>query len=260
MKSIQVRLQKETMKNCNLSFNYLRAKKYLNGKHLSLIFVSLFIAAIVPFVSYKSTNNFWYILSNSFKDITGNLIFMFTLGLNLIKFLDKEDTSILCNRYGTIRKKMVNDLMCIIIMTSVFFLTFFILNIAFSLLGAFDDFAILNHQNYNIPYPIYTVFVIFRYYVFMILFAIITYIVALSKNKIISSLLMSGILMLLLIPVNTRIIDKLTEIPLLFTAYISNVTFSSFSKEILYSFIIILIYIIIVSIILEYRKGKKVDI
>lgn len=185
---------------------------------------------------------------------------MFTLGLNLIKFLDKEDTSILCNRYGTIRKKMVNDLMCIIIMTSVFFLTFFILNIAFSLLGAFDDFAILNHQNYNIPYPIYTVFVIFRYYVFMILFAIIIYIVALSKNKVISSLLMSGILMLLLIPVNTRIIDKLTEIPLLFTVYISNVTFSSFSKEILYTLIIILIYIIIVSSILEYRKGKKVDI
>lgn len=239
-----------------------RVKRHLNGKYLGIIFLALLFACGIELLNFKANPNFWLNLYKSFSNNVTNIIFFSVIILNVFIF-NKEfkNDYYLYNRYGTYKNRILNDLVGVILMSLILFCVFFILNLAFSILGSANNFAMIDYNYYGINSLLYFIFELLRYGVYTMLVAIFTYLICNIKNKYLYFLAVIVLLFSVFYQVNQIWpISSLTSSPFLFTFYLSQPLFESFSLEVTCSIVNMVFYILLAYVFYTIKLRKKCDV
>lgn len=243
-----------------IAFN--RAREHLNGKYLILTFAILFIAATSEAFSPKPIANFWFGFNEGLTGVIANATLFLVLIINVFIFNKEFKTNyMLYNRFSSFKDKIKSDLISIIMMSLIIFLTHIILLIAAAIINSLGYHNPIDHIYYDLDTKIYIVFAILRLILYVVLIPSFTYLITIIKNQKIYVLLMAILLVSFLVPFGiSPNVSSFFEGPISFMGYLCGFRFVNFETEVISSIIMFSIYFIIFAITYTYRISKKVDV
>lgn len=247
----------------NFSFDNAISKLaiHYNNKQNILIFLLLFLGALLPTLSDSDSFNFWYKLLNILRDPTFNMLLFAAIGINIV-YITKD----LMTSYDfIIRYQNMNDILKVfkkdlIISTIYLIIVMLIMSVASNILFSFGNFKMIMYSDYNIPIIFYIIFYVIRAIFIVNIISMITFFIMLISNRTIVILitLLSGTLFYLL-PMPS-LIEHFYNMKILYHYYFTSLVYNSFLLEVIISIIEIMMLTIIEKILYRYVLKKKRDL
>lgn len=245
----------------NLRNNFI--KDYLDRKVFYILTFAVFALTCLQAFTYKPIKNFWYILYDAFGNNLTNTLFFCLLIANIIYFnREMKMDYYLINRMGTYKEKVRQNLEIILLMNTIIFIAFVIMNIGMSIFVTPVNFKIIT-SDYNIILPLQIIFDIGRFYIYVILISSLVSLILNVENKKISRIfIVIFIIFTMYSPNLSNRIDNLNILTYIYpyTTYLSHIVFPSFTNEVIASVVNIILYLIIDVIVYKKIIEKKVDI
>lgn len=231
----------------------------LDSKISFLLFLILFLGALVPVLGYMPHYNFWLQLHRVLTNSIFNTIYFLALGLAIGVVSKKLVTN--CNfvmRYSSYRDMFKAFIKDIIFITIFIYMVALILAVAGSVLFSFGDFSLINYSNYDISIILYLLFFVIRSIALSCIIAVILFIVINVFRKDIS-IVVFVILnsAFLIVPSSQEIINHFYDCCFLYHYYFLDIRYASFFLEFLCSVLFVLIMLIICNVFYKVLCKKK---
>ncbi len=251
------------MPNKNLiSILNSRIQEHINKKYITFLFIALLIICSIELFSANPNRNFWNLLVCQYTNQITNISFFAIIIINDLLYVREFRNQIyIYNRIGEYKKIVLIDIMAIIKMSLIIFLSFTILNISFAFIKSQGNYVFINDTYYLMPELLYLFFFIVKYIIYALIVAIIVYLLYRIQNKIITYLFCTLLLLTITIIPNfdNKILDVISS-PLTIISYLSRSPFIDFYTEVICSIANILLYIVICYLLYNNVCKRKSDV
>lgn len=241
-----------------MNYNKNKYNEHFNRKNTIIVLLIVIFAVAIPSFEYHQTFNFWlnfnYIITSHYTNML--LILAYIVNTQLY-IRDNKRKYLIVLRYKTYATYLKNNLKDIIYINFYVFLSYLLLSMASSIIFSFGNFAMPIHASYNINYLAYLPIVLIREY-FIINIIVSIYYLLLEKNNKFSSILVI-ILSIVLFLVDDINKVKISNFYLLYPSYFQSTIYSSFSVEIIYSLLYVVILCFIYLVTFKIFTKKKRD-
>ena len=243
----------------NVFHGLKKALSLINSNTLFLSIIVVFISNIVGVINDYQNLTFFSIVHELLTDKLHFTILQLLIFFNIIKISNDMKNLMAISRYKdyfTYLKTLLKNIIVFVIFILIVDLFF---NIVIACLRSNFDFTLVYHEFYDIPLLIYLLFFILREFIIIVLISTIVFeLYSYTKNTIVK-------IAIFLIPVisffyNPRVIKDLFKIPLLYSAYLTNVIYSNIFIEITGSIIQIFILSFVIIFIEHKLKTSKRDL
>ena len=235
----------------------LQENIYCIGANKFILYILLVLFSSIPAIfSYSEQNNFWEIMLNI---VTYNFHILTLLAIcffGIIKINDYYKSSMFA-----LRSENYNEFLKTILKKIYIFIGFiFIVNLLFCIVIVIArtnfNFEFINYQIYDIPLAIYLIIYLVREIIIIFFVETIMFYLYNLTNKIISYSIMAFIFIFGIIHNHTIVINSIWNLPLLFTDYLTSISYSNIFFELSGSIIQIILFMI-VTLIVEYFASIK---
>lgn len=243
----------------NVFHGLKKALSLINSNTLFLSIIVVFISNIVGVINDYQNLTFFSIVHELLTDKLHFTILQLLIFFNIIKISNDMKNIMVISRYKdyfTYLKTLLKNIIVFVIFILIVDLFF---NIVIACLRSNFDFTLVYHEFYDIPLLIYLLFFILREFIIIVLISTIVFeLYSYTKNTIVK-------IAIFLTPVisffyNPRVIKELFKIPLLYSAYLTNVIYSNIFIEITGSIIQIFILSFVIIFIEHKLKTSKRDL
>ena len=228
-----------------INYSLLLIKKFFSRDKCVVIFLLLFFLELMKCFLYRPLFNFWYNIHFSLSCGFLTIIYFFIVIISILRCLKILSINEIYNRVGTMKEIIYIILFSSFFLCTVIFVSYFILNISFSLVFSFNNFA-FNSLPFNLNGIIYIFFETIRYYIYSILFSLLfTIIFFFVENRVFYFI----IVLLIEFFITYYFWNEINFVSLLIERQ-----FSSFMLELVYSLICMFLMILNLKIVLEIIK------
>lgn len=194
-----------------------------------LLIISIFNIINIPDIGMSFENKILYFFSTRFYQLS-IIIILFIFSIKIINLIDSNLFIVL--RYNS-KKEYINSIIKIIVLNNIFIYTLSVL-ISLILLTIFNynNISFINYEIYNIPFFIYNIYTLIKYYFIIDSIVIIGILLFKGQNIYISSFFLFFILIFKdNWNYNIDIINSLKDFKLFYGYYLMILKYSSFSLE-----------------------------
>lgn len=125
------------------------------------------------------------------------------------------------NRFENYKNKILNDIILVVMITSAIFVSYIILNISFTLLFSNNCFEIIKFPTYKISNCVYSLFQLFKLFLYLNIISVIIYLTLVPAYKFISYIIFGIILcMTFVFPNHANIVSSLNDYSLFYNFYL----------------------------------------
>ena len=216
---------------------------------IASIFI-IFVSDLIGVISYFQNENFWTVIYNILTNQLHYLLLFSVIVYNIIYISSKLKNYLFMSRYKNYNVFLKILLKNILLFITLLLIISFSFILILSMIRSNFNFAIINHEYYNILLPFYLIIFVLREAIIIYLISIIIfYICNQNFNKILSLMIMIAIPSINMFTYQSKIINDIFQLPIIYSYYLIKLPCSNIFLEIsgslfqlfLLSFIIVLL-------------------
>ncbi len=243
------------LKNKMLKANndFLDLKIVLGYKNIIISIFIIFVSDLIGIISYFQNKNFWSVLYNILTNQMHYLLLFSVIVYNIFYISSKFKNYLFMSRYKNYSLFLKTLLKNILLFIALLLIISFSFILIVSMLKSHFNFEMINHEYYNILLPFYLIIYILRETIIIFLISVIVfYICNYNFNKILSLLLMIVIPVANLFANQSKIINGIFQLPIIYSYYLIKLPCSNIYLELAGSMIQLFILSFIIILLKNY--------
>lgn len=238
-----------------MKFKNIAYKEHFNNKNVIVVIIIIIMGVAISAFSPKTMFNFWNNFDNVLTNSYSNAFLFLATIINIRFYLNNNSYKYnLVLRYGDYREYAIKNIRDLINITLYVYISYLIINVAFSLVFSYLNFSISN----PLIYFLHLIFFLIRQFLFLIAIQTIYYLILESYSNSFSIFILLVIILHFFVSSYFNI--KIRNVYLIFSAYLQTGMYSSILEEIIYSMIYLIIFLCLCLIIGKFLLRKKGEI
>lgn len=238
-----------------MKFKNIAYKEHFNNKNVIIVIIIIIMGVAISAFSPKTMFNFWNNFDNVLTNSYSNAFLFLATIINIRFYLNNNSYKYnLVLRYGDYREYAKKNIRDLINITLYVYISYLIINVAFSLVFSYLNFSISN----PLIYFLHLIFFLIRQFLFLIAIQTIYYLILESYSNSFSIFILLVIILHFFVSSYFNI--KIGNVYLIFSAYLQTGMYSSILEEIIYSMIYLIIFLCLCLIIGKLLLRKKGEI